>query len=215
MTGLGWGGFPPAPHLSRIQPVGVSPTPSPLLSVPEQPPPNTKDPLVLCLLPRHVPQVHPVFPSSHQSAIKMRVLKAEFELSSGDITVTLLTKRTKPILILSEGRHTACHRRRVAGTTPGWEDRPVGGSQPGPSETPASARQRARPTGGAPFTEDVLTNHNASLCVHLCFCLFTYLLSLLFRATPAVYGGSQARGQIGAAAAGLHHSHSNTGSLAH
>ena len=31
-------------------------------------------------------------------------------------------------------------------------------------------------------------------------------------AAPAAYGGSQARGQIGAAAAGLYHSHSNTGS---
>ena len=27
----------------------------------------------------------------------------------------------------------------------------------------------------------------------------------LFRATPVAYGGSQARGQIGATAAGLHH----------
>ena len=32
----------------------------------------------------------------------------------------------------------------------------------------------------------------------------------LFRATPAAYGGSQARGQIGAVAVGLHHSHHNT-----
>ena len=31
----------------------------------------------------------------------------------------------------------------------------------------------------------------------------------LFRVTPAVYGGSQARGQIRATVAGLHHSHSN------
>ena len=30
-----------------------------------------------------------------------------------------------------------------------------------------------------------------------------------FRAVPAAYGGSQARGQIGAAAANLRHSHSN------
>ena len=39
----------------------------------------------------------------------------------------------------------------------------------------------------------------------LSFCLF-------FRATPAVYGGSQARGLIGAVAAGLRQSHSNLGS---
>ena len=31
----------------------------------------------------------------------------------------------------------------------------------------------------------------------------------LFRATPIAYGGSQARGQIGAIADGPHHSHSN------
>ena len=39
------------------------------------------------------------------------------------------------------------------------------------------------------------------------FCLFFFCL---FRAELAAYGGSQARGQIGAIAAGLHHSHSNT-----
>ena len=33
-----------------------------------------------------------------------------------------------------------------------------------------------------------------------------------FRATPAAHGGSQARGRIGATAAGLHHSQSNAGS---
>ena len=41
-----------------------------------------------------------------------------------------------------------------------------------------------------------------------CLCLHLHL----FRATPAAFGNSQARGQIGAAAAGLHHSHSNSGS---
>ena len=39
---------------------------------------------------------------------------------------------------------------------------------------------------------------------HFFVCLF-----LLFRAAPAAYGGSQAKGRIGAAAAGLRHSHSN------
>ena len=42
---------------------------------------------------------------------------------------------------------------------------------------------------------------------HFCFCLF--------RATPAAYGNSQAKGQIGATAAGLHHSHGSSGSEAH
>ena len=42
------------------------------------------------------------------------------------------------------------------------------------------------------------------------FILFYFIL--LFRAAPAAYGSSQARGQIGATAAGLHHSHSSLGS---
>ena len=36
-----------------------------------------------------------------------------------------------------------------------------------------------------------------------------FLLFCLFRAAPMAYGGSQARGPIGAAAASLRHSHSN------
>jgi len=47
----------------------------------------------------------------------------------------------------------------------------------------------------------------------LLFYLFIYLfIYCLFRATPVAYGGSQARGLIGAVAAGLCHSHSNAGS---
>ena len=42
------------------------------------------------------------------------------------------------------------------------------------------------------------------------FCLFA-----ISRATPVAYGGSQARGLIGAVAAGLHQSHSNVGSEPH
>ena len=42
-----------------------------------------------------------------------------------------------------------------------------------------------------------------------------FLPFCLFRAAPVAYGGSQARGPVGAAAAGLHHSHSNAGSLTH
>ena len=41
------------------------------------------------------------------------------------------------------------------------------------------------------------------------------LLFCLFRATSMACGGSQARGLIRAAAAGLHHSHSNEGSEPH
>ena len=42
-----------------------------------------------------------------------------------------------------------------------------------------------------------------------------FFFFLLFRAAPAVYGGSQARSLIGAAAASLRQSHSNVGSQLH
>ena len=52
------------------------------------------------------------------------------------------------------------------------------------------------------------------LSLHFILFLFIYLFIYfvcvcLFRAAPAAYGGSQTRGLIGAAAAGLRHSHSN------
>ena len=40
-----------------------------------------------------------------------------------------------------------------------------------------------------------------------------FFFFFLFRAVPEAYGGSQARGRMGVTAAGLHHRHSNTGSL--
>ena len=52
------------------------------------------------------------------------------------------------------------------------------------------------------------------LFMYLFICLF-FLVFCLFRATPAAYGGSQARGPIGATAASLHHSHSHAGSEPH
>ena len=42
--------------------------------------------------------------------------------------------------------------------------------------------------------------------------LLLLLLLCLLKAAPVAYGSSQARGRIGAAAAGLYHSHSNVGS---
>ena len=45
-----------------------------------------------------------------------------------------------------------------------------------------------------------------------CCCCCCFWSFCLFRAAPATYGGSQARGQIGAVAASLHHSLSNWGS---
>ena len=46
--------------------------------------------------------------------------------------------------------------------------------------------------------------------VMLLACSFFLFLFCLSRAAPMAYGGSQARGRIKAAAAGLHHSPSNT-----
>ena len=44
----------------------------------------------------------------------------------------------------------------------------------------------------------------------LFFFFFFFFFFCLFRATPVAYGGFQARGLIGAVAASLHQSHSNT-----
>ena len=51
-----------------------------------------------------------------------------------------------------------------------------------------------------------------SFFLPLSFIAYYLFIYLLFRAAPAVYGGSQARGRIDAVAAGLRQSHSNTGS---
>ena len=56
-------------------------------------------------------------------------------------------------------------------------------------------------------------NHEIVNFYYLLFVCF--FLFCLFRATPATYGGSQARGLIGATDASLHHSHSNARSLIH
>ena len=44
------------------------------------------------------------------------------------------------------------------------------------------------------------------------FCLFVVVVVAISWAAPTAYGGSQARGLIGAVATGLHHSHNNAGS---
>ena len=56
-----------------------------------------------------------------------------------------------------------------------------------------------------------------SICAEDLIYLFIYLFIYfcLFRAAPVAHGGSQARSQIRAVAATLHHSHSNAGSLTH
>ena len=53
------------------------------------------------------------------------------------------------------------------------------------------------------------------ILIYLLFFIYFYFYFLSFaisRAAPAAYEGSKARGLVGAVAAGLHHSHSNTGS---
>ena len=47
------------------------------------------------------------------------------------------------------------------------------------------------------------------------FVVLGFFCFLFFRAVRAAYGGSQAKGWVGAAAAGLHHSHSNARSELH
>ena len=49
----------------------------------------------------------------------------------------------------------------------------------------------------------------------LFFIYFLFFIFCPFRAAPIAYRGSQARGPIGAAAAGLHYSHSNARSGVH
>ena len=58
---------------------------------------------------------------------------------------------------------------------------------------------------------DACTAYTHGISVYKQFFFFV----LLFRAAPAAYASSQARGQIGAIATGLCHSHSNTRSLTH
>ena len=72
----------------------------------------------------------------------------------------------------------------------------------------------SRPTGGkqvcsSPHSQAHSLSRKALL--HSTHCFFF----CLFRATPAAYGGSQARGLIQAVATGLHYSHSNARSKPH
>ena len=99
---------------------------------------------------------------------------------------------------------------------------------------PGSRRQACSDSGAKTATSGKACLHGKCVCLilHLSsslpsvgvncpHCILKFLKSEenehffffgLFRATPTVYGGSQARGPIGATAAGLHHSHSHAGS---
>ena len=56
------------------------------------------------------------------------------------------------------------------------------------------------------------SNYRKDLCIKKCpQCILSFFfLFLLFKAAPVAYGNSKARGQIGAVATGLCHSHSHT-----
>ena len=57
--------------------------------------------------------------------------------------------------------------------------------------------------------------HNGLHLQHSNIFNFIYLFIFPFKAVPAAYGSSQARGRIGATAVSLCHSHSNEGSEPH
>ena len=68
------------------------------------------------------------------------------------------------------------------------------------------------------MSNSTLTFSNLFCCdkILIRFNCFIYLfIYLLFSTTPVAYGGSQAKGQIRAAAVSLYHSHNNTRSELH
>ena len=71
--------------------------------------------------------------------------------------------------------------------------------------------------GFVPWAERVYDHIPSALRLQSCLQTESLLLFIFcfFRATPEAYGGSQVRGRIGAAAAGLRQSHSNLGSEPH
>ena len=60
------------------------------------------------------------------------------------------------------------------------------------------------------FIDVILYFYSKVVLCNLMFKVVFFFFFLLIRVAPAAYGGSQARGPIGATATGLHHSHSNT-----
>ena len=64
-------------------------------------------------------------------------------------------------------------------------------------------------------TPDIGTEYLITFFMLLYGCCKNFVCFLLFRAAPIAYGSSQARGGIGAIAAGLCHSHSNKRSKPH
>ena len=67
---------------------------------------------------------------------------------------------------------------------------------------PDISQEMSNPLGGLLITVDPPPNEYS-------YSILFFFFFGLFRAASEVYGGSQARGRIGAGAPGLHHSHSN------
>ena len=63
------------------------------------------------------------------------------------------------------------------------------------------------------FTFEYLQTVNKNIWIEFLVIFFFFFWSVPFRAAPTAYGDSQARDQIGAVAAGLHHGHSNATSV--
>ena len=67
-------------------------------------------------------------------------------------------------------------------------------------------------TYGEKKLESIISYHMIKVIANIMSAFFFFFFLAFFRATPMAYGGSQARVQIRAVAAGLRHRRSNTGS---
>ena len=79
----------------------------------------------------------------------------------------------------------------------------------------AWARLTGTPPGNVSFQMEANTLRHLLVFIFFIFCFLFFCLFAVSWAAPMAYGGSQARGRIGAAAISLHHSHSNAGSKPH
>ena len=105
----------------------------------------------------------------------------------------------EPVLLRQERTHTS------PGTPQELED--AGGSPPPPPQEPAACTRPHRHLGFRLWA--------STMGGSKCPLLLWFGLAFRVMATPVAYGGSQARGHLRAATAGLHHSHRNTRSEPH
>ena len=78
------------------------------------------------------------------------------------------------------------------------------------SRAPYTKQRKASPWVEFHTLPSTYQQQTEDLHLYLCF-FFFFFFWLLFRAAPVAYESSQVRGRIWATAAGLHHSHSDTG----